>query len=77
MRTKCGTPYTTAPEVFRECYDERCDVWSIGVVLYIMLSGRRPFETLEVAGGLREAGKNLIIFRNISIAIMFPYCICL
>ncbi|KAJ1430438.1 kinase-like domain-containing protein, partial [Ochromonadaceae sp. CCMP2298] len=44
MRTKCGTPYTTAPEVIREEYDERCDVWSLGVVLFIMLSGRRPFE---------------------------------
>ncbi len=27
MKTRCGTPYTTAPEVYRECYDERCDVW--------------------------------------------------
>jgi calcium-dependent protein kinase len=48
MKTKCGTPYTTAPEVIRENYDERCDVWSVGVVLYIMLSGRRPFEALDI-----------------------------
>lgn len=37
MHTKCGTPYTTAPEVLRECYDERCDVWSVGVVAFIVL----------------------------------------
>eukprot|EP01038_Epipyxis_sp_PR26KG_P005845 gene5845-8065_t len=61
MRTKCGTPYTTAPEVIRESYDERCDVWSCGVVLFIMLCGRRPFEVLEVKGELAEAGKAAMI----------------
>jgi calcium-dependent protein kinase len=57
MRTKCGTPYTTAPEVLRESYDERCDVWSVGVVSFIVLSGKRPFEILDVPGQLAEAGK--------------------
>ena len=33
MRKIVGTTYTAAPEVFRECYDERCDVWSIGAFL--------------------------------------------
>jgi calcium-dependent protein kinase len=61
MRTKCGTPYTTAPEVIRENYDERCDVWSVGVVLYIMLSGRRPFEALDIGGPLTDAGKAAMI----------------
>ena len=56
MHTKCGTPYTTAPEVWREHYDERCDVWSVGVVLYIMLSGKRPFEALNIKGHLADAG---------------------
>lgn len=43
-----GTTYTAAPEVFKECYDERCDVWSIGVVAYILLSGQRPFIGIDV-----------------------------
>eukprot|EP01031_Cornospumella_fuschlensis_P035319 gene35319-42797_t len=43
-----GTTYTAAPEVFRKEYDERCDIWSLGVVCYILLCGKRPFEKTEV-----------------------------
>mmetsp|Transcript_26497 Transcript_26497/g.25629 ORF Transcript_26497/g.25629 Transcript_26497/m.25629 type:complete len:146 (+) Transcript_26497:368-805(+) len=38
-----GTPYYMAPEQFQSGYNEKCDLWSIGVVLYIMLSGTVPF----------------------------------
>ena len=48
MNKLVGTTYTCAPEVFKQEYDERCDVWSIGVVSYILLSGRRPFEALHI-----------------------------
>lgn len=56
LHDKVGTPYTVAPEIIQGAYDEKCDVWAVGVITYLLLSGETPF------GGLD--GESLLMVRE-------------
>ena len=62
LTTTHGTSYYIAPEVLRKKYDERCDVWSIGVILFILLSGQPPFDgnnDIEITDRVKSGKYNI------------------
>ena len=43
LRHLCGTPYYTAPEIIRGEFAHSADLWSVGVIAYVMVYGFPPF----------------------------------
>jgi calcium-dependent protein kinase len=44
LKSVVGTPFYMAPEVIDGTYNDKCDVWSLGVLMYLILSGYLPFQ---------------------------------
>jgi serine/threonine protein kinase len=66
MANQVGTPYYMSPDVLQGKYDRSCDLWSIGVVAYILLTGYPPFNgnsNFEVLESIRKG--NLVFEESI------------
>ena len=56
LKQPFGTSYYVAPEVLEGNYTEKCDIWSVGIILYILMSGKPPFigaDDLEISNNVR------------------------
>ncbi len=62
MMTVVGTPYYLAPEVLRGDYSKECDCWSLGVMMYVILSGFLPFHGSNQAAVYKAVKKGNFTF---------------
>lgn len=75
MAERVGTPGYAAPEVFRRApYSEKCDLFSVGVVLYFMLSGILPFSARTVTATVRRTLHAEVQFHGEQLANVSPRC---
>jgi len=66
--TRCyGTPSFVAPEIIsNQSYDERADMWSVGVIIYVLLSGELPFTGMDIPQLYKNVLKEKVEFKGSS-----------
>jgi len=62
LHTKSGTPYYVSPQVLSGSYNELCDTWSCGVIMFVLLCGYPPFLAENDAGVLAAVRRGHFTF---------------
>ena len=58
--TQTGTPYYASPEVWKDqAYDSKSDIWSIGCVLYEMITHKPPFRASDMEGLYKKVTRGI------------------
>ena len=66
MTNQVGTPYYMSPGILQGKYDRSCDLWAVGVVTYILLSGYPPFNGNDDCEVQAATAKGDLVFeRNV------------
>merc|ERR1719253_2328713 len=63
MTARVGTVECTAPEVARGSYDEKCDVWSVGIVTFFCMVAYCPFQAGPAEEVLRKVLRDQVVFK--------------
>jgi calcium-dependent protein kinase len=59
-----GTPSYLAPEVVKGNYDHQCDIWSCGIIMYLLLCGSPPFLGHNEKDIMRKIVNDQVSFRG-------------
>lgn len=61
LQKRSGTPAYMAPEVIKQCYDAKADIWCAGVMMYQLLTNRLPFWANVHEHSLKEVWRAILV----------------